>query len=502
MPSLISNHRLISKTRLGANAFAVKKRREMRINPEHYFILQDGRSIKNLEELIAVLKTIDQKLFEYHVTDSKNDFSNWIRYVFKSKRLAENIEGLGYKDISAIIKLIRHHLDQLNILVVNGGSSSVKFQLLELSARNILIKGMVDAIGLDRCSIALTFNGETTTKNITVKNHDEAISLVIKSIIDNNIIGDINEIRAVGHRVVHGGESYAKPTIIDDKVMEKLKELSVLAPLHNPANISCIQACQKVFSCPQVAVFDTAFHSTIPIEKFLYGLPYEYYEKHKIRKYGFHGSSHKYISELIGEYYRLKKKRNAKIIICHLGNGSSITAVKNGKSFNTTMGFTPLDGLIMGTRCGHLDPAISMHIGTTLNMNYEALGKILNKQSGLLGISGFSDMRDLRKTRNEPKSKLAMKMFADRITHYIGAYVAEMNGVDGIVFTAGIGENAFYIRKMVLDNFKYLGLKLDAKKNTKNEFIITTKDSRVTCFVVPTNEELQIALETRKALKL
>jgi len=472
------------------------------VNTEHYFILTGGRAIKDLKELSEVLKTLDQKTFEYHVNDSKNDFANWIRYVFRNKKLAETIEDLRYSDLKSIIKIINRYVNQVMILVVNGGSSSVKFQLIELSEKNILIKGMVDAIGLDRCSISLTFNGEKTTKSASVKNHDEAINLVIRSLLDNDIIGDIGEIRAVGHRVVHGGESYTKPIIITGTIIDKLKELSSLAPLHNPANISCIEACMRVFSCPHVAVFDTAFHSTMPIEKYLYGLPYEYYEKHKIRKYGFHGSSHKYVNGLIQEYYRLKKKRNPKIIICHLGNGSSITAIKNNKSLNTTMGFTPLDGLIMGTRCGHLDPAVSIHIGTSLGLNYEQLGKILNKQSGLLGIGGFSDMRDLRKNQKDKKAQLAMKMFADRVTHYIGAYISELNGVDGIVFTAGIGENAFYIRKMVLDNFAYLGLKLDVRKNEKNDFIITRNDSKITCFVVQTNEELQIARETRALLKL
>jgi acetate kinase len=474
----------------------------LKINSEHYFVLHGGRVIKDLHELVHVLRIIDKKTFEYHVNDSKNDFANWIRYVFKSKRLAEAIDDLRHEEIGTIINLIDKHINEMKILVVNGGSSSIKFQLIEFTSKNTPIKGMIDAINLDRCNITITINGETTTKNVTVKNHDEAIALMINTLLEADVIGDLSEIKAVGHRVVHGGEKYTEPTIITDTVIDKLKELSVLAPLHNPANISCIEACMKTFSCPHVAVFDTAFHSTIPKEKFLYGLPYEYYEKNKIRKYGFHGSSHKYIAGLINEFFKIENKKNSKIIICHLGNGCSITAIKNGKSFNTTMGFTPLDGLIMGTRCGQLDPAISIHLGTTLNLNYEQMGKILNKQSGLLGISGKSDMRDLYKTQNEEKSKLAMEMFADRITHYIGAYIAEMNGVDGIVFTAGIGENAYYIREMVLKNFSYLDLKIDAKKNEKNDFIITTKESLVTVFVMPTNEELQIATETKKILKL
>ena len=474
----------------------------MKVNSEHYFVLHGGRVIKDLDELAQVLKTIDKKTFEYHVNDSKNDFSSWIQYVFKAPKLAEAIADFRYGELHSMIKLLENHLDELKILVVNGGSSSLKFQLVEFSTKNVLIKGLIDAINLDRCSIVLTFNGETVTKNVSAKNHDDAVALMIKSLMENNIIGDISEIKAVGHRVVHGGEIYTEPTVIDSDVLLKLKELISLAPLHNPANISCIEACAKIFTCPHVAVFDTAFHSTIPKEKFLYGLPMEYYEKHKIRKYGFHGSSHKYISGLINDYFKIEGKKNAKIIICHLGNGCSITAVKNGKSFNTTMGFTPLDGLIMGTRCGHLDPAVPLHIGTTLNLNYEQLGKIFNKQSGLLGISGYSDMRDLHNTENEPQSKLALDMFTDRIVHYIGAYIAEMNGVDAIVFTAGIGENAYYVRKAILEHFTYLDLKLDGKKNEKNEFLISSKDSAISVFVMPTNEEIQIATETKKALKI
>jgi acetate kinase len=473
----------------------------MSINPGHYFVLCDGRIIKDLKELIEILKTIEQKTFEYHVNDSKNDFASWIKYVFKSRHLAETIEDYRFNDIRHIIREIKKHLDRKLILVVNGGSSSLKFQLIELVSKNVLIKGMIDALNLDRCNIKLSFNDTDSTTNATVHNHDEAVQLMIKALLDNEIIGDIAEILAVGHRVVHGGEAYTTPVVIDDVVISKLKELSVLAPLHNPANISCIIACQKVFKCQHVAVFDTAFHSTIPKYKYLYGLPYKYYAENKIRKYGFHGSSHKYISGLITGYYRLKHKKNPKVIICHLGNGSSITAVKNGKSFNTTMGFTPLDGLIMGTRCGHLDPAVAIHIGSTQAMNYEQLGKMLNKDSGLLGISGHSDMRDLRKTHNEEKSRLAMEMFADRIVHYIGAYIAELNGVNAIVFTAGIGENAYYIRKMVLENFKFLGLRLDVKKNQQNDFIITRKDSKIECFVIPTNEEIQIATETLKLVE-
>lgn len=474
----------------------------MKVNPEHYFVLYGGNVIRDLNELMQVLKTIDRKTFEYHANDSKNDFSNWIRYVFKSERLAERIESLGYDDVGKIIELIRKHVEETHILVVNGGSSSLKFQLVEFSTKDVPIKGIIEAIGLDRCSISMTLHGEDINKNVTIKNHEEAVTLMIDNILKNNIIGDISDIKAVGHRVVHGGETYTEPTILDDEVLERLKELSVLAPLHNPANISCIKACMKTFKCPHVAVFDTAFHSTIPKEKFLYGLPYEYYERHKIRKYGFHGSNHKYVSGIIGDLYKYENKKNPRLIICHLGGGCSITAVKNGKSFNTTMGFTPLDGLIMGTRCGHMDPAIMIHLGTVLNMDYAQLDKLLNKQSGLLGICGYSDMRDIHRTENEERSRLAIDMFADRIVHYIGAYIAEMNGVDAIVFTGGIGENANYLREIVLEKFSYVGLKFDKRKNDKNEFLITAKDSEVNVFIVAANEELEIATETKKALKL
>lgn len=465
-------------------------------------MLHGNKIIHDLKELVDILKHIDKKTFEYHVNDSKNDFSNWIRYVFKLKKLAESIDDLRHSDLHIIVDLIQKHLDEIKILVINGGSSSIKFQLIDLNSRNVYIKGVIDAIGLERCNIKLIFNGDTITKNCDVKNHDEAVVLMINELINNDIISDISEVLAVGHRVVHGGEIYTEPVLIDSIVLDKLQDLSVLAPLHNPANISCIHAASGVFKCPHIAVFDTAFHSTIPQEKYLYGLPYEYYEKHKIRKYGFHGSSHKYISNLINEYYKISGKKTSKIITCHLGNGCSITAIKNGKSINTTMGFTPLDGLIMGTRSGSLDPALVLHIGKTFNLSYDALGKILNKESGLLGISGHSDMRDLHESSEDSKSKLAMDMFTDRITHFIGAYVAELGGVDGIIFTAGIGENAHYIRKKVLENFEYIGLKIDNKKNERNEFIISSKDSKIGVFVIETNEELQIALETKKILNI
>ena len=477
----------------------VKKRCWM--NPEHYFVLKSGESIKSLEELILFLKNMDKETFEYHVNDAKNDFANWMRYVFKASKLADKIADYSYQDRKHIISLIERHLKELKVLVVNAGSSSLKFQLIEFHSRDVLFSGIIDAINLDNCKMTIFFD-EIKELKVSVKNHEEAIKLLLDSMLEHEIIGNINDIKAIGHRVVHGGEYFKEPVIIDNDVISKLELLSNIAPLHNPPNVACIKACQKLVSIPQVTVFDTSFHHTIARDKYLYGLPYDFYNKYKIRKYGFHGTNHKYITKLLMEYYKIKKKKNPKFIICHLGNGCSITAVKKGKSFNTSMGFTPTDGLIMGTRSGSLDPYIAVHLEKILGIGYDELGKILNKQSGLLGISGYSDMRMIRKYQREDRCKLAMDMFADRLTHYIGAYIAELNGVDGIAFTAGIGENAHYIRKKVLDNFRFLGLRLDPKKNLKNDFIITRKDSKIEVFVIKANEELQIAEETKRLLKL
>ena len=478
------------------------KRVSIGMNPEHYFILHDGRVIKSLEELMVVIKTIDKKLFEYHANQSKNDFANWIKYVFKAGVLAETISDYTYSDRHKFIASIKKHISEKKILIINAGSSTLKFQVIELVSKDILIRGVIDAINSDRCSLKITTNHSEDLRKVMVHNHEEALLLALKTLTDNEIVGDILDIKAVAHRVVHGGEYYRDAVLIDAEVISKLQELCSIAPLHNPHNIACIQACQKHIPCPQVAVFDTAFHSTIPKEKYLYGLPFDYYEKYGIRKFGFHGTSHKYIAKLVQEYYKVKKKDAQRIIICHLGNGCSITAVRNGKSFNTTMGFSPTDGLIMGTRTGSIDPFLVVHLQKSLGLNNGDLSKLLNKESGLLGISGYSDMRDIWKNHKDDNCSLAMDMFCDRITHYIGAYVAELNGVDAIVFTAGIGENAFYVRKKVLENFRFLGLKLDDKKNEQNEFIITTKDSKIECLVIATNEELQMAMEAKKLLKI
>jgi acetate kinase len=471
------------------------------INPEHSFVLNSGEKLGSLEELSRFLKNIDRTVFEFHVNEQKNDFSNWIRLVFKSKKLAQVILEYDYDEREHIIRHITKALAEHKILVINAGSSSLKFQLIDISTKDSLMKGVVDAIGLPNCNLSLFFKDEIVNKPIDVSDHNIAVDLMLANLFQHEIISDVSEITAIAHRVVHGGEIYHKPVVVDAEVIAALRKIEPLAPLHNPANINCLVACQKL-GVPQVAVFDTAFHHTIPKEKFLYGLPYEYYEKYGIRKYGFHGISHEYITQLMKEYYSIKKKKKFNIIVCHLGNGCSITAVKNGKSLNTTMGFTPIDGLIMGTRVGHLDPMAATYIEKVEGIGFAELDNILNKKSGLLGISGYQDMRTLWKNNKDPKAKLAMKMFADRVTHYIGAYIAELNGVNGIIFTGGIGENAYYIRKDVLKNFEYLGLKIDNAKNKKNDFIISGKGSRVECFVIRSNEEFMMAEEAKKLLKI
>lgn len=472
------------------------------INPEHYFVLKNGGIIKSLEELIDVIKNIDKETFEYHVTPEKNDFANWIRYVFKSKRLSEFISDFNYSEKDKIIKAIQKHLNECKLLIINAGSSSIKFQIIELTSKDIIIKGIIDAIGSDKSMIRI-FGEKNIEKTAIINNHEEGIRVMINEILSYEYVGYLDEIKAITHRVVHGGELFHEPVLINEETLEKIESLSNIAPLHNPHSVACIKACKNIFpETRQVAVFDTSFHSTISKEKFLYGIPIKFYENYGIRKYGFHGSSYKYVTTLMQEYYKIKRKKNPKYIICHLGNGCSITAIKNGKSFNTSMGFTPTDGLIMGTRSGSLDPYIAVHLEKILNIGYEELGNILNKKSGLLGLSGYSDMRKLLENIKNEDCRLAIDIFVDRIVHYIGAYIAELNGIDGIIFTGGIGENASYIRKKILENFKFIGIKIDNKKNNSNDFIITSKNSKIECFVIKTNEELQMALETKKLLGL
>jgi acetate kinase len=385
------------------------------------------------------------------------------------------------------------------ILVINAGSSSMKFQLMDSGKGfNVLVKGIVDRLGQKDQLFHDNKGHEETAK---ISNYQDALDYVFKHLIKHKIIKSLNDIKAVGHRVVHGGEAYKKPTVINPKVLKTITELSSLAPLHNPPNIEAIKASQKILpNIPQVAVFDTSFHQTMPEKAFLYALPLELYKKHNIRRYGFHGTSHAYI---LRQALKLLNKKNAKVITCHLGNGCSVTATLNGKSIDTSMGFTPLEGLMMGTRSGDIDPALPLKLIKTLKTTPEEIDKLLNRESGLKGISGkYSDMRDIwSESKKDPKSKLAMEIYCYRIAKYIGSYAAALNGVDAIAFTAGIGENAWYIRKMVCDYLTFLGLTIDKKKNLVNKTIITTPKSKVKVLVIPTNEEKEIAQETLKLLK-
>ncbi len=392
----------------------------------------------------------------------------------------------------------------MNILVINCGSSSLKFQLIDSDSENVLAKGLCERIGIDGSRIVYQpAGGEKETTEAPMPTHTEAIKLVLDSLIDANkgVIKSLDEIGAVGHRVVHGGEKFAKSTLITDEVIKAIEECNDLAPLHNPANIIGINACKELMpNTPMVAVFDTAFHQTMPEEAYIYGIPYEYYEKYKVRRYGFHGTSHSFVSkraaEMLGKPYD-----SLKTIVCHLGNGASICAVDHGKSVETSMGMTPLEGLIMGTRSGDIDPAIVEFIAKKENKTAEEVLKILNKESGVQGISGFtSDFRDIEEgiEKGNKRAKLAMDVFAHRVVRYVGAYIAQMNGVDAIVFTAGLGENDKTIREMVCSHLEFLGVKLDDAQNSKRgeDLIISTDDSKVKVLVIPTNEELMIARDT------
>ena len=397
----------------------------------------------------------------------------------------------------------------MNVLVINCGSSSLKYQLIDMEKENTLAQGLVERIGLPGSSLAQKVNGSKHVIEVDMADHKEAMKHVLDLLVDkeNGVITSLDEISAVGHRVVHGGERYLKSVIVDDKVMEDLKECVKLAPLHNEPNRVGIEACKALMpNTPMVLVFDTAFHSTMPEKAFLYALPYEFYEKNHIRKYGFHGTSHKYVSRKIAEVMG-KNVEDLKIISCHIGNGASITAIKDGKSIDTTMGFTPLDGLVMGTRCGSIDPSIVTHLITDLGYTAEEVNEIMNKKSGVYGITNISsDLRDIKEAAYEhgdKKAQLALDIFAYKIKLQIGAYAAAMNGVDCILFTAGIGENSWQTRIDILEGLEYMGVKLDKERNkVMGELAeISTDDSKVKVYVVPTNEELMIAKETAELLK-
>ena len=393
------------------------------------------------------------------------------------------------------------------ILVLNCGSSSLKYQLLDMKndeVYDLLAKGLVERIGMEvGCLKHQAAGKEKFEKEMPIENHTVGIKAVLDALLDKDhgVLSTLEDIEAVGHRVVHGAEEFVCSQLITDKVVAQLEKCSVFAPLHNPANILGIKAVSEVLpTVPQVGVFDTAFHQSMPSHAYMYGLPYEYYEKYGIRRYGFHGTSHKYVSAKGAKFAGLDLE-NSKIITCHLGNGSSIAAVLNGKSVDTTMGFTPLEGLIMGTRSGSIDPEVVTYIQEKEGLSAAEMSKVLNKKSGFLGLSCLSsDARDLDDAANEgnPKAKLVLKKLTYEITKYIGAYAAAMNGVDLIVFTGGIGENNSRLRRRVCENLAFLGLKFDYDANAVRgvDTIITLPDSQVKAALITTNEELMIARDT------
>jgi acetate kinase len=385
----------------------------------------------------------------------------------------------------------------MKILAVNAGSSSLKFQLFEMPEEKVIVSGIVERIGYDNANITFKFNGDKVENVIQILNHKVAVELVIKGLLDLKIINSLDEIKGVGHRVVQGGEVFKESSMITDEVVEKIRALNDLAPLHNPANITGIEAFRKALpDIEQVAVFDTTFHQSMREDAFLYASPYEWYQNYGVRKYGFHGTSHQFVSERAIE---LLNNKDAKLVICHLGNGASICAVDGGKSVDTSMGLTPLEGIPMGTRSGNIDPAVLMLISSKENKTYGEVLDELNKKSGYLGVSGLSnDSRDIIKAMHEGNHRayLAHKIQIKRIADYIGSYYVYMGGLDAIIFTAGIGENAPEVRKGVLEAVKVLGVKVDEEQNKlRGEHMISTKDSKVKAFVIPTNEEVMIARE-------
>ena len=396
----------------------------------------------------------------------------------------------------------------MNVLVINCGSSSLKYQLIDSETENVLAKGLCERIGIDG---RLTYQKAGLDKEITeapMPTHKEAIKMVLDALVNDKTgaIKSLDEVEAVGHRIVHGGEKFASSAIITDEMLKAVEECNDLAPLHNPANLIGINACKELMpGVPMVGVFDTAFHQTMPEKAYLYGLPYEYYAKYKVRRYGFHGTSHSFVSKHVAEFLG-KDINNSKIIVAHLGNGASISAVLNGKCVDTSMGLTPLEGLVMGTRSGDIDPAIMEFIAKKENLDIAGVMNVLNKKSGVQGISGLSsDFRDLEEgmEAGNERAAAAIEVFSYRVAKYIGSYVAAMNGVDVIAFTAGIGENAPLVRSKVLAYLGYLGITVDEEANGKrgDDIVISTPDSKVTVCVIPTNEELAIARETVALVK-
>lgn len=397
----------------------------------------------------------------------------------------------------------------MNILVINCGSSSLKYQLINSESEEVLAKGLCERIGIDgSCITHQPKGGEKVKTEIAMPTHTQAVAAVIEKLTDEKVgvVKSLAEIDAVGHRIVHGGEKFASSVVIDEEVMKAIEDCNDLAPLHNPANLIGINSCREIMpDVPMVAVFDTAFHQTMPKKAYLYGLPYEYYEKYKVRRYGFHGTSHDFVSNRVAEIMG-RKREDLKIIVCHLGNGASVSAVKNGKCVDTSMGLTPLEGLIMGTRSGDMDPAICDFICAKEGLTSAEMNTVLNKKSGVLGMSGVSsDFRDVEAAANEGnhQAAAALDAFYYRVAKYIGAYTAAMNGVDAIAFTAGVGENNIGGRVEICKYLGYLGTEIDLdKNNVRGEERIISKDgSKVTLMAIPTNEELAIARQTLALVK-
>ena len=396
----------------------------------------------------------------------------------------------------------------MKVLVLNCGSSSLKYQLIDMEDENVLAKGNYERIGQDNSFVTHKVNGEKYVIEHPVKAHDGAIEFVLQQLLhkEYGVIKDLKEINAIGHRVVHGGEKFNKSVLITDEVIEALKECTPLAPLHNPAGIIGIKACEKVMpGVPMVGVFDTAFHQTMPKEHYMYAIPYEYYEKYGIRKYGFHGTSHQFVSKRCAELMQ-KPIEDLKIVTCHLGQGASICAVEGGKSKDTSMGLTPLAGIPMGTRCGDIDPSIVTYLMENENLGIEEINKILNKESGICGLSGgYKDFRDMEAQADQGNERaiLTIKHHNYLVAQYIARYAVTMHGLDAIVFTAGIGENQKNIRKGICEHLEFLGVKIDLDKNdTKSdEREISSKDSKVKVYIIPTDEELVIARDTKELVK-
>ena len=391
----------------------------------------------------------------------------------------------------------------MNVLVINCGSSSLKYQLINSDTEAVLAKGLCERIGIDGRLVYQLAGHDKEITEAPMPTHKEGIQMVLDALVNpkTGAVKSLSEIDAVGHRVVHGGEKFAQSVVLNEEVLAKVEECNELAPLHNHANLIGIRVCQELMpGVPMVGVFDTAFHQTMPQKAYLYGLPYEYYEKYKVRRYGFHGTSHSFVSKRLAEFLNLDYN-NSRLIVAHLGNGASISAVLDGKCVDTSMGLTPLEGLVMGTRSGDIDPAIMEFIAKKENLDIDGIMDVLNKKSGVEGLSGVSsDFRDLEAAYHEgnPRAIAACEVFAYRVAKYIGAYVAAMNGVDAIAFTAGIGENTSFIREKILAYFGYLGITMDKEANMVRgeDKIISTPDSKVTVCIIPTNEELAIARET------